>query len=75
MARATARVDVERLLVSQSPTAELAAAAIRATEAAGLELGTADLVIVAVERGTGEEVEGTIYASDELGIDALTGQP
>lgn len=72
MPRATARVDVERLLVSKAPAAELAAAAIRATEAAGLEPGTADLIIVAVDRGDGENLEAEI--ADTLGADA-GGQP
>lgn len=53
----TARVNVERLLVSKAPAAELAATALEASDNAGLERGTADLIVVAVDRGRGEELE------------------
>lgn len=73
MPRATARVDVERLLVSKAPAAELAAAALYATTAAELDAGTADLIIVAVERGAGEELEVAIAKAVEA--DEIGGQP
>ena len=63
--RATARVDVERLLISRAPTAELAAAALEASDAAGLARGEADFIVVAVERGAGEVVERGIRTTLE----------
>lgn len=66
---ATARVTVERMQVSRVPAAELAAAALEATDAAGIEAGRADLIVVAVDRGDGAQVEERIAGA--LGLSAV----
>lgn len=44
-----------RLRLAQDPSALLAAGALQATEAAGLELGEADFLIVAVPAGQADD--------------------
>lgn len=51
-----------RLRLSKAPTAELAAAALRAQKVAGLD-GGADFIVVAVPPGTAEGAVGPVEAA------------
>lgn len=63
MKGATTIVPVERLTLSRSPAAEVAAGALEAQQEA--ELAQADLVVVAVEPGQGDVAEAAIAAALE----------
>lgn len=71
MRRAGARyVETIRLKMSRAPVAELAAAAIRALEDAGLDAQDADLIVVAVESGRAD-----VVVADVLDVARLDGAP
>lgn len=60
-----------RLRASRAPAAELAGAALAAAEAAGMDLGDTDVIVLVVPRGAGQPAaEAAAEAIVELDVEA-----